>query len=195
MAKESLVPVERVERTILVMRGRRVILDSELAALYGVPVKRPNEQVKRNIGRFPDDFAFQLTKEEVEILKSQFATSRSAWGGSRKPPTAFTEHGAVMAASVLNSPKAVAMSVEVVRAFVLAKDPTAWAAIDIIGTHKYNSQKAEPRPSDVDGCKRSKPVYETEVSGVMYWPEQGPSSDINNGIAVAGWVHSAVTHP
>jgi hypothetical protein len=87
-------------------------------ALYGVPVKRLNEQVKRNIGRFPEDFAFQLTKEEVEILKSQFATSRSAWGGSRKPPTAFTEHGAVMAASVLNSPKAVAMSVEVVRAFV-----------------------------------------------------------------------------
>jgi hypothetical protein len=118
MGKESLVPVERVERTILVLRGRRVILDSELAALYGVPVKRLNEQVKRNIGRFPDDFAFQLTKEEVEILKSQFATSRSAWGGSRKTPTAFTEHGAVMAASVLNSPKAVAMSVEVVRAFV-----------------------------------------------------------------------------
>ena len=74
----------------------------------------------------------------------------------------------------------------------LAKDPTAWAAIDIIGTHEYDSQKAEPWPSDVDGGKRSKPVYETEVSGVMYWPEQGPSSDINNGIAVAGWVHSAL---
>jgi glucuronoarabinoxylan endo-1,4-beta-xylanase len=74
----------------------------------------------------------------------------------------------------------------------LAKDATAWAAIDIIGTHEYDSQKAMAWPSDVDGGKRSKPVYQTEVSGVMYWPEQGPSSDINNGIAVAGWVHSAL---
>jgi hypothetical protein len=113
-----MVATEQVERAIFIVRGRRVILDSELAALYGVPVKRLNEQVKRNIGRFPEDFAFQLTREEVEILKSQIATSRSTWGGSRKPPTAFTEHGAVMAASVLNSPKAVEMSVEVVRAFV-----------------------------------------------------------------------------
>jgi glucuronoarabinoxylan endo-1,4-beta-xylanase len=74
----------------------------------------------------------------------------------------------------------------------LAKDATAWGYIDIIGTHEYDSQKAEAWPSDVDGGKRSKPVYETEVSGVMYWPEQGPSSDIKNGIAVAGWVHSAL---
>jgi len=74
----------------------------------------------------------------------------------------------------------------------LAKDATAWAAIDIISTHEYDSQKAEPWPADVDGGKRSKDVWETEVSGVMYWPEQGPSSDINNGIAVAGWVHSAL---
>jgi glucuronoarabinoxylan endo-1,4-beta-xylanase len=74
----------------------------------------------------------------------------------------------------------------------LAADATAWAAIDIIGTHEYDTQKAAPWPADVDGGKRSKTVYETEVSGVMYWPEQGPSSDINNGIAVAGWIHSAL---
>jgi glucuronoarabinoxylan endo-1,4-beta-xylanase len=74
----------------------------------------------------------------------------------------------------------------------LAKDATAWGYIDIIGTHEYDTQKAEAWPADVDGGKRSKPVYETEVSGVMYWPEQGPSSDIKNGIAVAGWVHSAL---
>jgi O-glycosyl hydrolase len=74
----------------------------------------------------------------------------------------------------------------------LAKDATAWGYIDIIGVHEYDTQKAEAWPSDVDGGKRSKPVYETEVSGVMYWPEQGPSSDIKNGIAVAGWVHSAL---
>jgi len=74
----------------------------------------------------------------------------------------------------------------------LAKDATAWAAVDIVATHEYDSQKAMAWPSDVDGGKRSKEVWETEVSGVMYWPEQGFSSDINNGIAVAGWVHSAL---
>jgi O-glycosyl hydrolase len=74
----------------------------------------------------------------------------------------------------------------------LAKDATAWAAIDILGTHEYDSEKAEPWPADVDGGKRSKPIYETEVSGVHYWPEEGPSSDINNGVAVAGWIHSAL---
>ena len=74
----------------------------------------------------------------------------------------------------------------------LSQDATAWAAIDILGTHEYDSQKAEPWPADVDGGKRSKTIYETEVSGVQYWPEAGPSSDINNGIAVAGWIHSAL---
>lgn len=75
----------------------------------------------------------------------------------------------------------------------LAKDATAWPLIDILGTHEYDTQKAEPWPADVDGGKRSKPIWETEVSGVMYWPEQGASTDIKNGIAVAGWIHSALT--
>jgi glucuronoarabinoxylan endo-1,4-beta-xylanase len=75
----------------------------------------------------------------------------------------------------------------------LAKDATAWSLIDIIGTHEYDTQKAEAWPADVDGGKRSKPIWETEVSGVMYWPEQGPSTDIKNGLAVAGWIHSALT--
>jgi glucuronoarabinoxylan endo-1,4-beta-xylanase len=74
----------------------------------------------------------------------------------------------------------------------LAKDATAWAAIDLLATHEYDTYKAEPWPSDVDGGKRSKEVWQTEVSGVMYWPEQGPSSDINDGIVVAGWIHSAM---
>ena len=75
----------------------------------------------------------------------------------------------------------------------LAKDATAWPLIDIIGTHEYDTQKAEAWPADVDGGKRSKPIWETEVSGVMYWPEQGASTDIKNGLAVAGWIHSALT--
>lgn len=101
---------------ILVIRGQRVLLDADLAGLYGVDTRRLNEQVKRNTGRFPTDFMFQLTGDEFENLKSQFATS--SWGGRRKLPLAFTEHGAIMAASVLNSDRAVEMSVYVVRAFV-----------------------------------------------------------------------------
>jgi hypothetical protein len=101
-----------------VIRGDRVILDSDLAELYGVETRRLNEQVKRNRGRFPQDFMFQLSPDEFEGLKSHFATSRSGWGGRRKLPFAFTEHGAIMAASVLNTPQAVDMSIFVVRAFV-----------------------------------------------------------------------------
>ena len=119
MTEDGLVPLERVERTILVLRGHRVILDSDLAALYGVTVSVFNQAVKRNIERFPADFAFQLTREERETLRSQIVISKTERRGGRQYlPFAFTEHGAVMAASVLNSPKAVEMSVEVVRAFV-----------------------------------------------------------------------------
>jgi len=108
----------RVESRILMLRQEKVILDSDLAELYGVTVKRLNEQVKRNRERFPADFMFRLTAKEDEILRSQIATSSSGYGGRRYPPYAFTEHGAIMAATVLNSPKAVEMSVFVVRAFV-----------------------------------------------------------------------------
>jgi hypothetical protein len=119
VTETGLVRVERVQRAILVLRGRRVILDSDLAALYGVTVSRLNEQVKRNIERFPADFGFRLTREEFEALRSQIAISKTARRGGRQYLRyAFTEHGAVMAASVLNSPKAVEMSVEVVRTFV-----------------------------------------------------------------------------
>ncbi len=92
------------------------MLDADLANLYGVTTKRLNEQVKRNIDRFPDTFMFQLSRSEFDKLKSQFATS--SWGGRRKLPNAFTEHGVVMLASVLNSPTAVSASIEVVKAFV-----------------------------------------------------------------------------
>jgi hypothetical protein len=96
-------------------------LDRDLAALYGVPTFRFNEAVKRNRSRFPEDFMFQLTREEVASLTSQFAMSKSGRGGRRTLPYAFTEHGAVMAANILRSPKAIQMSVFVVRAFVLMR--------------------------------------------------------------------------
>jgi hypothetical protein len=111
------VPLEHVESRILVIRGQRVILDSDLAELYEVTTTRLNEQVRRNKDRFPPDFAFQLTQKEFRNLMSQSATS-SWWGGRRKLPYAFTEHGAIMAASVLSSPRAVEASIFVVRAFV-----------------------------------------------------------------------------
>jgi len=96
------------------------MLDADLATLYGVQTRRLNEQVRRNTERFPEDFVFQLTPAEFAHLKSQFATS--SWGGRRKLPLAFTEHGAIMAAMVLNSPRATEVSVYVVRAFVQLRD-------------------------------------------------------------------------
>jgi hypothetical protein len=114
-----------VESRILFLRHQRVILDADLAALYGVPVKVLNQQIKRNRDRFPSDFVFHLTAKEHEILRSQFVTSRSTHGGRRYSPYAFTEHGAIMAATVLKSERAVQMSVFVVRAFVRLREMLA----------------------------------------------------------------------
>ena len=114
------VPTEIIAERIVIVRDQKVILDSDLAALYGVETRRLNEQVRRNRARFPEDFIFELTAEEFANLKSQFATS--SWGGRRKLPLAFTEHGAIMAATVLNTPRAVEVSVYVVRAFVRLRE-------------------------------------------------------------------------
>jgi hypothetical protein len=118
MNKTAIVLTKRVGSKILVLRNHKVILDTDLAELYGVPVKRLNEQIKRNRRRFPPDFLFTLTRAEDRDLRSQNATSSSAHGGRRYLPHAFTEHGAIMAATVLNSTRAIEMSVFVVRAFV-----------------------------------------------------------------------------
>lgn len=114
----STVSVDQIGRSILVLRGQRVILDSDLASIYGVSTGRFNEAVKRNIERFPDDFMLRLSGAEYAALISQNATSNRGRGGRRKLPWAFTEHGAIQAANVLNSPRAIAMGVYVVRAFV-----------------------------------------------------------------------------
>ena len=113
---------ERILSNIMVIRGEKVILDFDLAALYGVETRRLNEQVRRNIDKFPADFMFQLTKEEFDDLKSQIAISSSGWGGRRKPPLVFTEHGALQAANVLNSEQANKMSIFIVRAFVRLRE-------------------------------------------------------------------------
>src|SRR5580704_5300201 len=123
--KRSTTLASAVDSRILLLRHQRVILDTDIADLYGVPVKVLNQQVKRNRERFPADFVFQLTAKEDEVLRSQFVTSKPARGGRRYAPYAFTEHGAIMAATVLNSERAVQMSVFVVRAFVRLREMLA----------------------------------------------------------------------
>lgn len=113
-------PVERVLKSILVLRGEKVILDADLALLYGVETKVLLQAVRRNIERFPDDFLFQLTGEEWLNLKSQIVTS-SSWGGRRTAPYAFTEQGVAMLSSVLRSARAIAVNIQIMRAFVQLK--------------------------------------------------------------------------
>jgi phage regulator Rha-like protein len=116
--EKNLTVIEEIEEKIYLIRGQKVMLDSDLAEVYSVSTKRLNEQVKRNIDRFLEDFMFQLTEEEFESLRSQIATSNKRRGGRRYQPYVFTEHGAVMLASVLNSSTAIEASIKVVRAFV-----------------------------------------------------------------------------
>ncbi len=119
-------PLARIESRILLIRGQKVMIDTDLAELYGVTTKRFNEQVRRNQQRFPADFMFQLTEEEYASLRSQFATLNTGRGQHRKYlPYAFTEHGAIMAATILNSPHATEVSVYVVRAFVQLRELVA----------------------------------------------------------------------
>ena len=116
-------PITHIARSIMVLRGHKVLLDSDLAALYGVTTARLNQQVRRNLGRFPPDFMFQLTAQEHRALMLQFATSnKPGRGGRRKPPLVFTEHGAIQTANVLNSTRAVEMGIYVVRAFVQLRE-------------------------------------------------------------------------
>jgi hypothetical protein len=117
-AKQRNAAVVPIESRIAILRQQKVILDKALAEIYGVTVKRLNQQVKRNRSRFPADFMFQLKIREFAALRLQFATAKKGRGGRRSLPYVFTEHGAIMAATVLNSEQAVAMSVFVVRAFV-----------------------------------------------------------------------------
>ena len=128
--RTEIIPAQAIAPLIRSIRDQRVILDTDLARLYGVQTFRLNEAVKRNRDRFPADFLFQLPPLERDALTSQFAMSKAGRGGRRTLPFAFTEHGALMAATVLNSPRAVAMTVYVIRAFVkMREDLAANAAI------------------------------------------------------------------
>jgi hypothetical protein len=128
---KDLIPTERIDKCILLLRGQKVILDKDLAALYGVSTKNLNKAVSRNLDRFPDDFMFQLDLQEVINLKFQFGTS--SWGGTRKRPRAFTEQGVAMLSSVLNSKRAVQVNIEIMRAFVKLRE--------MLASHKDLAQK------------------------------------------------------
>jgi hypothetical protein len=137
----SLVSVERIEHSILVIRGVRVMLDADLARLYGVPTKRLNEQVARNRARFPSDFMFQLAPEELGNLRSHFATSKR--GGRRYPPFAFTEQGVAMLSSVLRSKRAIHVNIEIMRAFVKLRG--------LLASHEDLARKLDALERKYDG--------------------------------------------
>jgi hypothetical protein len=118
MTAKPLIPLGRIGERILLLRGQKVMLDYDLAELYGVPTKRLNEQVRRNKSRFPSDFMFQLAESDVRDLRSQIATSSSAYGGRRYRPYAFTEQGVAMLSSVLHSDRAIQVNIAIMRAFV-----------------------------------------------------------------------------
>jgi hypothetical protein len=155
--------IAEVARKIQNIRGQRTLLDSDLAAMYGVPTHRLNEAVKRNLSRFPPDFAFVLTKQEVAALISQIAISKPGRGGRRKPPRAFNEHGAIMAATILNSPRAEQMSVHVVRAFVRLR---AMLASNAALARKLEVLEKSVAALDIDTRHRFDQVYEA-ILGLM----------------------------
>ncbi len=138
----NLVPIERIENKILLIRGQKVMLDADLAELYGVETKVLMQAVKRNISRFPHDFMFQLSEEEYALLRSQFVTSKRGRGGRRYAPYAFTEQGVAMLSSVLRSERAVQVNILIMRAFVKLRQ--------ILASHKDLARKLDEMEEKYD---------------------------------------------
>lgn len=152
---KTLAAVKPVEALIRIIRDRKVMLDSDLAVLYEVSTKRLNEAVKRNLNRFPASFMFRLTAEEATVLRSQIATSNEGRGGRRYLPYAFTEHGVVMLSSILNSDRAIEMSILVVNAFVRMRE--------LIASNKDIASRIEKREQ---GHSRTASVIEIPVEDI-----------------------------
>ena len=162
------VPVEMIERRIYLIRERKVMLDSDLAELYSVPTRRLNEQVRRNRTRFPADFMFQLTKEELENWRSQIATSKpAARMGLRRPPLAFTEHGILMLSSVLRSDRAVQVNIAIMRAFIRLRE--------MLAGHKELARKLDAMERKYDAQFR---VVFTELRKLLQPPPDKPRRPI-----------------
>jgi phage regulator Rha-like protein len=159
----ALVPPERIERSILLIHSHKVMLDADLATLYGVETKQLIQAVKRNIFRFPSDFMFQLNKEEFENLRSHFGAS-SRWGGRRYPPYAFTEQGVAMLSSVLRSKRAVQVNIEIMRTFVRLRR--------ILASHAGLARKLDALEKKYDA--QFKIVFDA-IRQLMAPPEPEPS--------------------
>ena len=155
---EPIVQAQNIKKRILLIHGEKVILDADLAALYEVETKVLIQAVKRNLDRFPEDFMFQLTKQEFENLRSQFVTS--SWGGRRYPPYAFTEQGVAMLSSVLRSDRAVQVNIEIIRTFVKLRQ--------MLASHKDLAKKLEALEQKYD--KQFKVVFEA-IRQLMVPPE------------------------
>ena len=138
---QSIIPVERIASSIFLIRGKKVMLDSDLAELYEVPTSRLNEQVKRNSNRFPKEFAFQISQEEFDALISQIAISNSGRGGRRKLPWVFTEHGVAMLSSVLHSERAVQINISIIKTFVRMRE--------LLATNKELARKVEKHDKEI----------------------------------------------
>jgi hypothetical protein len=162
-----------LQQLIHTIRGKSVILDSDLARLYGVETKGFNQAVKRNLDRFPEDFLFQLTEREHEALRSQIVTSKMGRGGRRTLPYVFTEHGALQAANILNSSRAVAMSIYVIRAFVQMRE--ALSANEIIA-----KRLAEIEAALLTHDTALRELYES-IRPLLIPPEDAPRRQIGFG--------------
>jgi phage regulator Rha-like protein len=164
----NLIPQESIERKIYLIRGHKVMLDRDLSGLYGVPTKRLKEQVKRNIKRFPQDFMFELTVQEFEILRSQIATSR--WGGERYLPYVFTEQGVAMLSTVLNSERAIQVNIAIMRAFVRLKS--------ILSTHKELAHKLNELEHRIEKHDEDIRAIFEAIRQLMAPPPEGPKRKI-----------------
>jgi len=163
----SPISLQSIERRILLIRGLKVMLDSDLANLYQVPTKRLNESVRRNISRFPDDFAFELSPDEVVSLRSQFATSNAGRGGSRYAPYVFTEHGVAMLSSVLRSERAVHVNIAIMRAFSRLRE--------LLATHADLARKLDDLEQRYD--RQFRVVFDA-IRELMGSPSEHPTKEI-----------------
>jgi hypothetical protein len=163
MSLPEAVPAEFIERKIYLIRGCKVMLDSDLAELYEVPTKALNQAVRRNLDRFPPDFMFQLNNEELENLRSQSVTSSSSHGGRRNAPYAFTEHGVAMLSSVLASKRAVALNTLIIRAFVRLRE--------YLATHKDFARKLE----DIERTQHEHSAHIEQIYGYIQRLLEPPS--------------------
>lgn len=151
------IPAERIERSILVLRGHKVLLDADLAALYGVETRMLVQAVKRNPGRFPEDFMFRLDTEERELLRSQSVISKTPGrGGRRYAPYVFTEQGVAMLSSVLNSPRAIAVNIAIMRAFVRLRE--------MITNNKELAKRLDELEARID---RKLSIHDQAIAGIL----------------------------